>query len=70
MYFESMTDFWAMGGYGFYVWLSFGIGFLSLALLWLDSIFAKRKLFTQILIEQARQTRIKAAAAKQADASI
>lgn len=69
MYFESINDFWAMGGYGFYVWLSFGIGFLSLALLWLDSIFAKRKLFAQILTEQARQARIKAAAAKQAELS-
>jgi heme exporter protein D len=67
MYFESMNAFWAMGGYGFYVWLSFGIGFLSLALLWLDSVFAKKKLFTQILAEQARQTRIKTAAAKQAE---
>jgi heme exporter protein D len=64
MYFESMNDFWAMGGYGFYVWLSYGIGFLSLGLLWLDSVFAKKKLFTQILTEQARQARIKTAAEK------
>jgi heme exporter protein D len=31
-----MNEFLAMGGYGFYVWGSFGITFLSMALeLWL-----------------------------------
>jgi heme exporter protein D len=25
MYFQSMADFWAMGGHGFYVWLAYGI---------------------------------------------
>ena len=33
MQFNSVADFVAMGGYGFYVWLSFGSGFLLLALL-------------------------------------
>ncbi|MCF2948465.1 heme exporter protein CcmD [Paraglaciecola aquimarina] len=70
MYFDSIQDFWSMGGYGLYVWLSFGIGFLSLCLLWLDSIFAKRKLMSQILTEQARQVRIKAAKQKQAGSSV
>ena len=26
MYFESMEEFISMGGHGFYVWLSYGIG--------------------------------------------
>lgn len=58
MYFESWGDFWAMGGYGFYVWSSFIISFLALALLLLDSRIAKRKLFTQVLGEVARKARI------------
>ena len=70
MHFEDMNAFWQMGGYGTYVWLSFGMGALSVALLWLDSIFAKRKLFSQILTEQARQLRIKAAAAEQSRSTI
>ncbi|WP_299074195.1 heme exporter protein CcmD [uncultured Paraglaciecola sp.] len=65
MHFEDMNAFWHMGGYGTYVWLSFGMGALSVAVLWLDGIFAKRKLFRQILSEQARQIRISSAAAKQ-----
>lgn len=61
MHFDSMNAFWAMGGYGLYVWLSFGLGFLCLALLWLDSVWSKRKLFKQVLTEQVRLARIKAA---------
>ncbi|MGJ8680112.1 heme exporter protein CcmD [Paraglaciecola sp.] len=70
MYFDNMQDFWRMGGYGLYVWLSFGIGLTSLTLLWLDSIFAKRKLMAQILNEHARQVRIKSAKEKQAETSV
>ncbi|MDU0356134.1 heme exporter protein CcmD [Paraglaciecola aquimarina] len=64
MHFENINEFWAMSGYGLYVWLSFGLGFLSLIILWLDSIMTKRKLFGEILAEQTRQARIKAAAQK------
>jgi heme exporter protein D len=28
MYWKSIDDFLAMGGYGFYVWVSFGLTFL------------------------------------------
>jgi heme exporter protein D len=28
MYWKNINDFLAMGGYGFYVWVSFGITFL------------------------------------------
>jgi len=31
MYWESMSDFLHMGGYGLYVWVSFGITFASMA---------------------------------------
>jgi len=62
MHFEDFSSFFDMGGYGLYVWLSFGAAALSLLVLWLDSFFSKRTLLTQVLNEQARQVRIKAAA--------
>ncbi|MBV1908560.1 MAG: heme exporter protein CcmD [Kangiellaceae bacterium] len=30
MYFESFEDFIAMGGHGFYVWISYGVAFVAL----------------------------------------
>ena len=68
MYFEDINSFLDMGGYGLYVWLSFGSAVLSLLVLWLDSFFSKRTLLTQVLNEQARQARIKAAAEQSATA--
>jgi heme exporter protein D len=66
MYFEDISSFFDMGGYGLYVWLSFGSAALCLVVLWLDSLFSKRTLLTKVLSEQARQARIKAAAEKSA----
>lgn len=31
--FNSISDFFAMGGYGFYVWLAYGISFAAIGLL-------------------------------------
>ncbi|OOH87633.1 heme exporter protein CcmD [Pasteurellaceae bacterium 15-036681] len=31
--FETISDFFAMGGYSFYVWLAYGITFLAMGLL-------------------------------------
>jgi heme exporter protein D len=62
MYFDDISSFFDMGGYGLFVWLSFGSGFLCVLLLWADSFFSKKTLLTQVLSEQARQVRIKAAA--------
>ena len=70
MHFESMNAFWQMGGYGLYVWLSFAMATVSVAWLWLDSIFAKHQLFGQVLREQARQRRIKAANVEQPSSAI
>jgi len=68
MHFEDISSFFDMGGYGLYVWLSFGAAALSLLVLWVDSFFSKRTLLTQVLSEQARQARIKAAAEQSATA--
>ena len=64
MVFEDLSSFFDMAGYGLYVWLSFGASALSMLILWLDSFFSKRTLLAQVLKEQARQARIKAAAEK------
>jgi heme exporter protein D len=32
MHWNSLSEFLAMGGYGFYVWGSFGITFLAMAI--------------------------------------
>ncbi len=35
--FESISAFFAMGGYGFYVWLSYGVTILAMGvLIWLS----------------------------------
>jgi len=68
MVFDDINSFLDMGGYGLYVWLSFGSSALCLLVLWLDSHFSKRRLITQVLHEQTRQGRIKAAAEQSATA--
>ena len=68
MVFDDINSFFDMGGYSLYVWLSFGSAALSLLILWLDSFFSKQRLLTQVLNEQTRQGRIKAAAEKSATA--
>ena len=37
-----MTEFFAMGGYGAYIWPAYGIGAVLLAGLWLASLRALR----------------------------
>ncbi|MDF2177488.1 heme exporter protein CcmD [Aliiglaciecola sp. CAU 1673] len=60
MQFDSFQSFLAMGGYGLYVWLSFGVGLLSLLLLWWHGLHSRRCLIEALRKEQARQTRIRA----------
>lgn len=62
MQFDTLSEFWNMGGYGLYVWLAFGLGLLSVALLWLESWWTKKRLWSQVDAEQKRQQRIKQAA--------
>jgi heme exporter protein D len=58
MYFDSWSAFWDMGGYGFFVWLSFGVTALAMMLMVVESIYAKRALFVEIALEQSRKQRI------------
>lgn len=60
MQFDSLIDFLNMGGYAFYVWLSYGITFFSLATLIILSLLQKRKILIQIAKKMQREDRLKA----------
>ncbi len=59
MQFNSFSDFLAMGGYGFYVWLSIGVCFASMLLLVVVSKMEKRHLLKVIRKEAARKERMR-----------
>lgn len=59
MHFDSFGDFLAMGGYAFYVWLSFGVTFFSLFAVYLEQKWRTGKLRTQVILEHERAERIK-----------
>ncbi|MCW8333052.1 heme exporter protein CcmD [Vibrio sp. SCSIO 43135] len=61
MYFESMSDFFFMGGYAAYVWSAFGITFLSMLILLVTSIRRGKKLLSEVQAKVDRQARIDAA---------
>ena len=68
MQFESLADFWAMGGYAFYVWLSFGVALLAMLVISAISALEHKQLMKQIIAEQQRKIRIQRAQ-QQASAS-
>ncbi len=61
MYFESLSDFFAMGGYASYVWGSFGITFLSMLILLITSLHRGDALLDEVRAKIDRQARIDAA---------
>ncbi|MBW3696397.1 heme exporter protein CcmD [Vibrio sp. T187] len=61
MYFESLSDFFAMGGYASYVWSAFGITYLSMFILYIVSIRRGKKLLNEVQAKIDRQARIDAA---------
>ncbi|WP_404402023.1 heme exporter protein CcmD [Idiomarina seosinensis] len=58
MAFDSFSDFVQMGGYGFYVWLSFFLTFLVIAVLALDAAIGRRRLQRQSQALQRRKARL------------
>ena len=58
MAFESWQDFIAMGGYGFYVWLSFAGTFFALAGLMIHTMLVRKSLRKLCAQEAARQQRL------------
>jgi heme exporter protein D len=61
MPFDSFTAFLAMGGYGLYVWLSFGFSFFVLLGITVLSIRKSSHIRTDILETVQRETRMKQA---------
>lgn len=57
--FESISAFFAMGGYGFYVWLSYAVTFIAMGgLIWL-SRREHKAILTQAKKDLAREERAK-----------
>ncbi|WP_040975456.1 heme exporter protein CcmD [Necropsobacter massiliensis] len=57
MFFQSVNDFIRMGGYGFYVWLAYGISFFVILALIIQSAAGKNALFKDIKRQQQREQR-------------
>ncbi|MFV0575674.1 MAG: heme exporter protein CcmD [Vibrio sp.] len=61
MYFESFSDFIAMGGYAGYVWSAFGITFASMLILLVKSVSQNKTLLKEIQQKIDREERRQAA---------
>jgi heme exporter protein D len=61
MQFSSFSDFINMGGYGFYVWLSFGAAALLLTLLILSSKAGHQKIINEISQRKNREDKLRQA---------
>jgi heme exporter protein D len=59
MIWNSLNDFWAMGGYGLYVWGSFGVTALCMALemVWVKN--ARAQALSQVATELAAESNSK-----------
>jgi len=61
MAFDSIGEFLAMGGYGFYVWLAYALTFLALILVTVSSFLKRNKILKNVEQRLAREQRIKKA---------
>ncbi len=61
MYFESFSAFLAMGGYGFFVWLSYGVSILVVTAFVMYIKVDKRNLIKEVRAQAARKARIQQA---------
>ncbi|XXN65705.1 heme exporter protein CcmD [Enterobacter ludwigii] len=64
--FASWSDFFAMGGYAFYVWLAVILTLIPLLGLVLHTVLFRRRLLAEIRQRQSRESRIRAAKSKKA----
>lgn len=62
--FASWSDFFAMGGYAFYVWLAVAMTLLSLSVLVLHTLRQHRAILRDVARQRARETRMRAAQAQ------
>ena len=61
MQFNSFSDFINMGGYGFYVWLSFGAAALILTFLLISSKAGHQQIIDQIAKRKQREDKLRQA---------
>lgn len=66
MAFNSFNEFLAMGGYAFYVWLSYGVTFSLLAILFISSNNQNKAIRKHIIARQKRENKLRQAAEQQA----
>ncbi|MDP5134901.1 heme exporter protein CcmD [Rheinheimera baltica] len=59
MYFQSLADFWHMGGYGLFVWLSFASTYALLAALIGYSHYQQAQFKQHLKNRLAREQRVK-----------
>jgi heme exporter protein D len=53
--FESFSDFIAMGGHGFYVWLSYAIALVIVVINIVSPVMQKRKVLTDLARRMRRE---------------
>ena len=58
MFFQSWSDLIHMGGYGFYVWLSYGLSLLAIVALIIQSLMGKSAVLKSVKREQQRESRL------------
>ena len=56
MFFQSWSDLIHMGGYGFYVWLSYGLSFIAIVALIIQSLMGKSAVLKSVKREQQRES--------------
>jgi len=59
MQFESFSAFLNMGGYGFYVWLSFGISTVLILALIISSLMGHKQVIKNIAMRQQREDKLR-----------
>ncbi len=59
MQFDSFSAFLDMGGYGFYVWLSFGVSAVLILVLIVSSMIGHQQVINNIAIRQQREDKLR-----------
>lgn len=57
MQFTDIDAFLAMGGHGFYVWLSYGVGLLVFTIAFISPLLKKKQIVKELLQLQRRQSK-------------
>jgi len=63
--FSSWSDFFAMGGYAFYVWLAVAMTLIPLAILVVHTVMQHRAILRGVAQQRAREARMQAAKMQQ-----